>query len=178
MPLLLHLPFSCTAATCNKKQLANCCRLIDFVATLSMLLDIPTIVNGLNSISNSSSTIGADEVSYLARGTSNTSANKVRQITRVCRILRLMRLVYLYNQYELHKQASFCCRFTFAHLHPSRLSAKTAYRHALHQLSDSLLRGFVTFCYLATYLSCIVSCMIAETLERHDQACMHALKLS
>ena len=79
-------------------------RLIDFVATLSMLLDIPAVVNGLNRISSSSSTIEADEVSFLARGTSNTSANKARQIMRVCRILRLMRLVYLYNQYELHKQ--------------------------------------------------------------------------
>lgn len=80
------------------------CRLIDFVATLSMLLDIPAVVNGLNRISSSSSSIEAAEVSFLARGTSNTSANKARQIMRVCRILRLMRLVYLYNQYELHKQ--------------------------------------------------------------------------
>jgi len=79
-------------------------RLIDFVATLSMLLDIPAVVNGLNRISSSSSSVEADEVSFFARGTSNTSANKARQIMRVCRILRLMRLVYLYNQYELHKQ--------------------------------------------------------------------------
>ncbi len=69
-----------------------------------MLLDIPAVVNGLNRISSSSSSIEANEVSFLARGTSNTSANKARQIMRVCRILRLMRLVYLYNQYELHKQ--------------------------------------------------------------------------
>ncbi len=85
-------------------------RLIDFVATLSMLLDIPAVVNGLNRISSSSSSVEADEVSFLARGTSNTSANKARQIMRVCRILRLMRLVYLYNQYELHKQVR--ARFT------------------------------------------------------------------
>ena len=69
-----------------------------------MLLDIPAIVNGLNSINVSSYSVENDEVSFLARGTSNTSANKARQIMRVCRILRLMRLVYLYNQYELHKQ--------------------------------------------------------------------------
>ena len=69
-----------------------------------MLLDIPAIVNGLNSISLSSHSVEDDEVSFLARGTSNTSANKARQIMRVCRILRLMRLVYLYNQYELTKQ--------------------------------------------------------------------------
>lgn len=69
-----------------------------------MPLDIPAVVNGLNRISSSSSSIEANEVSFLARGTSNTSANKARQIMRVCRILRLMRLVYLYNQYELHKQ--------------------------------------------------------------------------
>ena len=84
------------------------CRLIDFVATLSMLLDIPAVVDGLNRISSSSSSVEADEVSFLARGTSNTSANKARQIMRVCRILRLMRLVYLYNQYELHKQVGAC----------------------------------------------------------------------
>lgn len=84
--------------------LAVLCRLIDTVATISMLLDIPAIVNGLNSISPSSRDVQADEVSFLARGTSNTSANKARQIMRVCRILRLMRLVYLYNQYELTKQ--------------------------------------------------------------------------
>lgn len=87
----------------DHNQACNC-RLIDFVATLSMLLDIPAVVNGLNRISSSGSSIENTEVSFLARGTSNTSANKARQIMRVCRILRLMRLVYLYNQYELHKQ--------------------------------------------------------------------------
>ena len=71
-----------------------------------MLLDIPAVVSALQGVggSSSSSDMAADEVSFLARGTSNTTANKVRQVTRVCRILRLMRLVYLYNQYELHKQ--------------------------------------------------------------------------
>ena len=70
-----------------------------------MLLDIPAVVNALQGVgSSSSSDMAANEVSFLARGTSNTTANKVRQVTRVCRILRLMRLVYLYNQYELHKQ--------------------------------------------------------------------------
>lgn len=87
----------------------NDCRLIDFVATLSMLLDIPAVVSALQGVgSSSSSDLAANEVSFLARGTSNTTANKVRQITRVCRILRLMRLVYLYNQYELHKQVHLC----------------------------------------------------------------------
>ena len=71
-----------------------------------MLLDIPAFVSALNGISSTNSSIEDDEVSFLARGTSNTSANKARQIMRVCRILRLMRLVYLYNQYELHKQVS------------------------------------------------------------------------
>ncbi len=71
-----------------------------------MLLDIPAVVNGLNNISGTSTSVENDEVSFLARGTSNTSANKARQIMRVCRILRLMRLVYLYNQYELHKQVT------------------------------------------------------------------------
>ena len=92
------------AATKSFNAFTLYCRLIDFVATLSMLLDIPTVVNALNGVGRSSSDIAADEVSFLARGTSNTTANKVRQVTRVCRILRLMRLVYLYNQYELHKQ--------------------------------------------------------------------------
>lgn len=69
-----------------------------------MLLDIPAVVSALQGVGSSSSDLAADEVSFLARGTSNTTSNKVRQVTRVCRILRLMRLVYLYNQYELHKQ--------------------------------------------------------------------------
>ena len=95
-------PPTCTLNSSH--QLSLFCRLIDTVATLSMLLDIPAIVNGLNSVNVSSHSVENDEVSFLARGTSNTSANKARQIMRVCRILRLMRLVYLYNPYELHKQ--------------------------------------------------------------------------
>lgn len=71
---------------------------------MSMLLDIPAVVNAMQGGAHSNSGASAEEVSFLARGTSNTTANKVRQVTRVCRILRLMRLVYLYNQYELHKQ--------------------------------------------------------------------------
>ena len=79
------------------------CRLIDFVATFSMLLDIPAIFNALN---HNYTEIDFTGVSALARGTLNTPANKIRQITSVCRILRLMRLVYLYNRYELHKQVT------------------------------------------------------------------------
>ena len=77
--------------------------LIDLVATLSMLLDIPAIVNKLAS-ANGPPGSGAG-YSALDRGQSNSAGTRARQITRVCRILRLLRLVHLWQNYQLNKQA-------------------------------------------------------------------------
>ena len=76
---------------------------IDLVATLSMLLDIPAIVNYMAN-SNGPSGSGAGTTA-LDRGQSNAAGTRVRQITRVCRILRLLRLVHLWQNYQLNKQA-------------------------------------------------------------------------
>ncbi|KAK9817269.1 hypothetical protein WJX72_012075 [[Myrmecia] bisecta] len=75
--------------------------LIDLVATLSILLDIPHIAQAING-----NTIPEGlNSSALARGTTNSVGTRVRQITRVTRILRLMRLVSLWQQFQLNQEA-------------------------------------------------------------------------
>jgi hypothetical protein len=77
---------------------------IDLAATVSMLLDITTLMDLV--FHQSSSLAGS---SALDRGPQNKVLARVRQILRVTRIFRLMRLVRLYLQYLVRGPATLSC---------------------------------------------------------------------
>ena len=79
------------------------CRMVDVIATFSMLLDIPAFTNWLDSARPYSDT----GTSALSRGVPNTLSARIRSIVRVCRILRLMRLVHMFQQYQVSQQTDF-----------------------------------------------------------------------
>lgn len=73
---------------------------IDIVATFSMALDVPLIVNSVvNNPDGSGSGAGRPT---LDRGTPNGFVQRLRSIVKVTRILRLMRLVQLYSRYQVN----------------------------------------------------------------------------
>lgn len=72
---------------------------IDVVATISMALDAPLIVNRLTH--NSDGDGSGAGLPTLTRGKANAVVQRMRSITRVTRILRLMRLVQLYGRYQV-----------------------------------------------------------------------------
>lgn len=76
---------------------------IDLVATISMALDVPLIVNRVtNNPDGGGSGAG---LPTLTRGRASGLVQRLRSIMRVTRILRLMRLVQLYGRYQVHCSA-------------------------------------------------------------------------
>ena len=84
---------------------------IDVVATFSMALDVPLIVNSL--VNNPDGPGSGAGRPTLERGTPNGFITRLRSIVKVTRILRLMRLVQLYSRYQVILPASlpFAWRF-------------------------------------------------------------------
>lgn len=73
---------------------------IDIVATFSMVLDVPLIVNRV--VNNPDGNGSGAGLPTLNRGTPNGFVQRLRSIVKVTRILRLMRLVQLYSRYQVH----------------------------------------------------------------------------
>ena len=90
-----------TIASCiiREKYIFRLYFFIDIVATFSMALDVPLIVNSvINDPDGSGSGAGRPT---LARGTPRGFVQRLRSIVKVTRILRLMRLVQLYSRYQV-----------------------------------------------------------------------------
>ena len=76
---------------------------IDFVATLSMLFDIPHIANPAGGNPDRGSGVG---LSPLLRHNNAGWEARARSIMRVARILRVMRLIKLYQQYQVRSRVT------------------------------------------------------------------------